>query len=774
MSQRANTPDLSADAAPASAPLIDQALADAIAAADAVEVVEDVPEEAISPDVWAARRRRRYRAAFAALSLVIAVGLWWAWDRWLVEPYIQRQAQAHRDCMGEVSGAAQSDPERCAEPTRGLYWWLVSNLSTHGEAARKGQLESEYGVREYTLRLAFADLDPHAARAAAADLLAVSLESAADDNMRLYTPELILSAGVFDPLLQRASGLSNLSRERVFNRALASADLDAALSLAGLDFSYDIAPDIEYLSSKYGIRTGALLCLHGQTDAGLQRLQRVDERVSEGRLKDIIHFASLACDSLPASGPPFRRVALTPSARRTHRFEIFTRLTDTHSKPLSLAKERIYSVPLVISVLTDELRNLPPDAPLADQRFFIAPPINSRLKRVTPDYELAPRGCALPGDILQGGRRLLLPASDYSDAAKILAHLYPETLAERDALSAPAPDESKSDQRMREDKADTINNDIEPLISATASLNHYSLVDAALDGDRDRALTHADALRPRLHANSYACVIAPLLVVDATAQAIDALKYVDMLTDPRPPSYQYEQVDEAISDLNFATLAAWALAESGQLEEAYARIDGVYRKLAPHVKHTKTSFDEGPLASAMVAAAWMRAALALRTGREPDQLGLEQPNKLRSADNGAKILSWFLHYRSSTAEERRLMRVDLNGFFYSVPTSVLPAVVYVIEAAAAADIGGNPEKRALWLAGFSKLEEFPRRYWWAREVAARWRGDEVEAKAWRARVERWRTLIRQSYQSDLLFQLSAEDPSDWYLSSPMNLYRDSR
>jgi len=139
------------------------------------------------------------------------------------------------------------------------------------------------------------------------------------------------------------------------------------------------------------------------------------------------------------------------------------------------------------------------------------------------------------------------------------------------------------------------------------------------------------------------------------------------------------------------------------------------------------------LASAFEAAAWLRAATALRAGHQATSDLLPQaPAQLGSDSVPMELISWFVGAIALSPSDRLEKRMQFDDFSRSVTAiQVMPAVYYVT--------GSLAEKEVeFWLDAlfFNRLvlDAGVARY--SRQHAAHWRGDTKAVELWVQRSQR--------------------------------------
>jgi hypothetical protein len=193
---------------------------------------------------------------------------------------------------------------------------------------------------------------------------------------------------------------------------------------------------------------------------------------------------------------------------------------------------------------------------------------------------------------------------------------------------------------------------------------------------------------------------------------------------------------------------ALALAHENDFENAYASAERAYAAAA-EARHSidsiaDTSFGNLILEHDRHSAAWLWAALAIKTGR-----GTNVHKVL--ADGAAadlqELVAW-LEMAITDEEQRRPKRWSLT--LRKSPAAVLPAVMYAVSRAVPEEVDVD-----VWLDRIFDREHLrePVRGMLARAEAARWRGDEGSERMWLERAARMRGLY-DDYASTVLAHIA--------------------
>jgi hypothetical protein len=193
---------------------------------------------------------------------------------------------------------------------------------------------------------------------------------------------------------------------------------------------------------------------------------------------------------------------------------------------------------------------------------------------------------------------------------------------------------------------------------------------------------------------------------------------------------------------------ALALAHLGKFERAYESAELSYTT-AREAKQGVSAVSDAGYGSGLVdedrlAAAWLWAALAIKTGRAGDiqRLFADDP------DPKSRAVATWLELATKPEPERRALR--WNATLREPSGAVLPAVVYAVSQAVPSDSDVD-----VWLDRiFHRAHRAePLRTMLARAEAARWRGDAGSERMWLERAARMRGLY-DDYASTLLAHIA--------------------
>jgi hypothetical protein len=497
----------------------------------------------------------------------------------------------------------------------------------------------------------------------------------------------LLTAGLLDVLAAHPEiATTSFELETAFDAAVAALNLDAALDLA----RREVDPEITKTWT-FDVKRGALLCLAGAEAAGRAALERADR-------------AHLAVNSTPYDPARLALVACGGSAD-----EVQLRFSFNRGPLAGLLASRGETSRLTALKRVDLGAGRGAGLfVLRTAAGFGDPADIDALRRVLDrDGQLLTRpdakACLFPASLLTATHRLVLPAERYLRAA--------EALDERAETIAPI--EAGVSTRMLPSRF--LRDPASALRAAADGLRHTVAVDALRSGEPDRARQALAAMRPDAR-----CTVPLRLHLGDTP---GALRAIDQALGETPSEY------EAVA---LRVVRAQTLAQAERLGDAFAEIEAVFKRgEGPAV---------GPVAGALTAAAWVRAALALRLERSPDALGLPTPpEELYGAKDGRALLAWLLRLRAASPGDRSTLRRKMIGLLSHAPPEVLAEVFYVTGEALAGDGDIPLFINRLWQ---GRAPMGGRAAWWARARAAAWRGDRSAAANWHERSGRFLRLSR--------------------------------
>jgi len=651
------------------------------------------------------RRRRRILVGVALAMLCAGAVLYWY--RSLAPQVVQDQREAAVDCLNEAYHSFVAPTSACV-PT-GMALWLAEHAG--GQESEIAQIRSDinYSIAEGQLHVAVVKGELESAERIAASLIELSRVEPTPD-MFFSSFGALSHAGLLDFLSRQLEQVQRWSELKlVFDAALAQADLEVALAAARVTATPD-KYDYEDL-----LKFGALLCMAGQKEAGVQRLREAEKLYSstfKAEPYDDARLAMVACGGLPEGEESALSMALEGSYHRDEVLSILGGQGDLEaltSIDRYALKNRHRTAMLIDDVPMLKKRTL------GGQLAIVAE--NCRSYQTNPRVRPDLRSCFLPTLALTEHETLLTSPETHIPAAA--------RLVEYAATLPPITEELVPKWPDTQCVGDI---DAYEYIDDLAKMDAFALRQLAVfellwRGQVEAAAPLLDALSTTTPEDLSSCLATANLLAGRAKEAFALLKLKqeEVLT-----------TSGELAGLGITLLTVIAQAEAGDPAGAYERLDPVYRAVAevPEVIAQQEQMDiQMPsVVRIFVAAAWVRASLAVRTGRAVDTLGLPPPPvRILKAVNGLQVLAWFVPLCGMDPESRARAlffdSADLSG----APFEVLPEVLHV--AGTCMDTGGRLEP-LLDAASFSLPLEGLRAYWMAQAKAAHWRGDESAAQRW--------------------------------------------
>jgi hypothetical protein len=196
-------------------------------------------------------------------------------------------------------------------------------------------------------------------------------------------------------------------------------------------------------------------------------------------------------------------------------------------------------------------------------------------------------------------------------------------------------------------------------------------------------------------------------------------------------------------------LRAHALAALGRWSDAYAAAVKAHDATAALPKRAEQFSADG---KARLSAAWLRAALAWRSGERTATIpGVALPERLHGKlgyEQAFDAIGMVLALVRTEPDARRAGRRQVVGTWLNAPEA-LGAAMYLVGEAARDQ--GDAEVYLDRM--FSRqISEGTRRCAYARGLAAEWRGDQAAAKQWQARVAQLTALAKDGATAMLAHQ----------------------
>ena len=595
---------------------------------------------------------------------------------------------AYIACVNDLFETGRGDPAACLQ--RG---WLVVPELVPWTRHRAKQLESQitYDVAEDTLKVAaLRDLDASARDRAARALVDAARATPAPKPF-FTTSSRLEDAGAGAILVERAAELDGAARRDALASAVRLGDAAGLARLAALPPArdpHDIEPAL-----------GAAACAMGDHARGIDLLHRADAAFVNDTKDHSVDalFALAACDPQRASVLPF-----DDAWRQRAAF-----VAAVCGGPAAPPSDRLYESEAEIAWL--ELQR---DAGVDEVLHVIAP-------RYATTH-LSPRGpITSPWSVLANGTTWPVASQWADEAATHLAQLATTATPEKQRDDDDVSDEISDDARANPAGYLRYGALVLELEAAYGWIRRGELDPARAAAHRALSLAHDPELAklaPR----------APLLVVSTLELAGDWNAAVAELGAGSP---------DELADTrgNVALQRALALAHVGRLADASAALDPALR----------LALDDETAAKV----AWLRVALSLALGKQPDVSLAAPPAKVDiNTPPMASLAFWLAAARArpdEQAHDRWLAHSEIGDVFEL--GAVLPAVYFVVGRAAG---HGDVE---LWLDAMTLgATDDPQAVASARAEAARWRGDAAAEKRWDDRLARIRALAHDDCSAYLL------------------------
>jgi hypothetical protein len=626
------------------------------------------------------------RGRYVAIAVVVAVIalVLWKVPRWCIE-----QAEKEWvDCENELfESGVRAD-------CRHTGWLVLPKLLpwTRGDA-RKLASNMAYDHAEDQLKIAaMLDLDA-AARDRAARELVDAAHAEPAPHIVFTTSSRLRYGGAEAVLVERAADLDpGYERVLALQAALRNGDAAAVAKIAAL------APADK--ADQFDLAVGAVQCANGERKGGRAAMERYDAtyfKQTNAHDRDVQLFA-VACDPsyMPQIDPIWKPLAGAAQAVGGGEVEAYVRGTAAESAVVAL-----------------ELAQRHGDHRVEQALVWIAPAVG--------DGASPREGGLSPWSVLLNGTEWPYMPAIADETAAGLIEL---------AGKAKKPSAKEVASYYGDVEREVFANPVANLKWGAYVLEIEAAQGWARRGDAAHAQASAKQALAIVHEHDVAALhpVGPHLAISTLELAGEwdaAATELEALTASAPENANYRAI--------LAVQRALAFAHAGKLAEAYTVLGPVMAKgLDERTRH---------------AVAWLRAALALATGKTIDVRLPSAPDKLPTIAEPPVALAYWLAVAAAPADKQALARwraYDESSTRFEL-AGVLPAVYYVIGRAAGK---GDVE---LWLdtVTASQVDDI-QAIAAARAEAARWRGDAAAAKRWDERLVAERALAKDDRTAYLL------------------------
>ncbi len=625
----------------------------------------------------------------------------------LVPFALLKRATSHAAaCFAELERTTEGDARSCVPDAT----TLALPRRTPWLADETVRLDASTKLKAARLRYAQATAihpDAAARRVAAGELVEVG-----------YRGPLPIGHKVLPSLRGAFGELATLTETDTETRTLA---FNAALALGDVDRAKVLAKDVQPADSfSVNLRRGALLCLEGDADRGVEALRAAEAMyLNVARNMESLGAARLALVACGRGGETL--AVMRPMPRYVPALTALEANLGTE-EGLKRASTRLDDAKLKIGGLS---------------RLRIAPYVLNETKPTALEALrlLVPKFCSGAGldptlvrtpwvlfDIEAPVNVVFVNTAASEEAAEYVARLAAEVTTPLDCSGEECP------------AAEALKHPADVLREAARTLWFDAASEHARLGHRDEAVKAANRA-VELTPSRRKYLAAPLLLAVGNAE-----RALELLDDAVSREKDYHALALTRIFLN----QALALVHLGRWETAQAAGEKAYLRALDATRDAEnshdTSFDTAVLDDDKLAAAWMWAATSLLNGKPEAVLATFNGNEDPQL---AEIGNW-VRIAFMKDDERRPLRWELA---LSTPSDVaLPAVMYVASRAAP-----STQNVEVWLDRIFHEEHMsqPARAMRARAEAARWRADGESEREWQGRARRLLGIVTD-YRTSVL------------------------
>ena len=675
------------------------------------------------------------------LLILAGAGYWWA--RSIAKTQVEESWTALNDCLTNSAMETDRALEQCvADYDAGI--WLAKMHPVTKSTAELDLVRANQLALSKRVRLAFAMLDRKEFEVLAGSLIALD-ESAAIGR----TFEEIGHYGSWRGLIDLRDDARSLYGVR---------EVMAALSMEAPDLLSDFVathPVTDGRGEDWDLRRGAALCLSGKKDLGA-KLLAVANKNSEADRWGRPWLALVACGVIskpkvedPAVTAPWRAQAWllqspppNPDSDLGSLLEEFETTSPTAQQRLPFVAQKIVAagpLPANMESVDRVLALIVGSGPRQKKNEFVllAPNLSACATPVSVFHPAEPTF----GNVAYQG-----PAEPLLAAATAIEALVPVLLAPKVIV----PEQPKKKGRK---PVELVPEPPTPTVPAGLGSPQEVLENAAINLRVEAALILARfgktadasaALAPiqRWPENLVTCQVTLSLLLELPLESspLDTWLAEQRGSTSAPaegaegkaPTAAPQSWEQTKRSAELKTLLVLQRMDQDRHEEAYTLAVELFNDLRLATEANGQA-SQSWLASAFEAAAWLRAATALRAGHQATSDLLPQaPAQLGSDSVPMELISWFVGAIALSPSDRLEKRMQFDDFSRSVTAiQVMPAVYYVT--------GSLAEKEVeFWLDAlfFNRLvlDAGVARY--SRQHAAHWRGDTKAVELWVQRSQR--------------------------------------